>query len=470
MKEIKSMEEVSIKPEIEPDIEYTKEEKKIELNRENPSKSRGFAAVLQNRSFLILWIGQVFSQLADKIYLVLTIGIIASRFENANEAISGWVSGIMIAFTIPAILFGSLAGVYVDRWSKKEVLVISNLVRGILILALPLLLWLSENKTIILGLPVGFWTLLGVTFIVSTLTQFFAPAEQATIPLIVKRRNLLSANSLYTTTMMAATIIGFAIGEPLFELADELIAKFGLPFGNEVIVGGGYAIAGLLLLLLKTEEKLKARKGKTPHVLEDIKEGILHLGENHQVRNALIQLIILFCVFAALAVLTVRLAEVMPLLEADQFGFFLAAAGVGMGISAAILGHWGNEFPYSKLSLVGSIGVTGSLLGLASFTHNLPMALTMTFCLGLFAALIAIPMQTIIQAETPEEMRGKVFGLQNNAVNIALSLPLALAGLAEGIFGLKPVLIGLAVFAIIGGVIALSFAPSETEKSPKVDY
>ena len=217
----------------------------------NPPPSRGFLPVLQNQRFLVLWSGQIFSQLADKVYLVLMIALIASRYQSRGQTISGWVSAIMIAFTIPAVLFGSLAGVYVDRWSKKVVLVMSNLARGILVLGLPFFLSLTNQRNII-NLPLGFVILLVVTFLVSTLTQFFAPAEQATIPLIVERQHLLAANSLYTTTMMALLIIGFAIGEPLLALADRL---FAWQYGKELVVGGAYAIAGLLLLLLNPGEK-----------------------------------------------------------------------------------------------------------------------------------------------------------------------------------------------------------------------
>jgi sugar phosphate permease len=77
----------------------------------------------------------------------------------------------------------------------------------------------------------------------------------------------------------------------------------------------------------------------------------------------------------------------------------------------------------------------------------------MTTFLGLFAAFVGVPMQTMIQSETPVDMRGKVFGLQNNAVNIALSLPLALAGIAETLVGLKPVLLALAALAVAGGIL-----------------
>ncbi len=415
---------------------------------------RGFIPVLKNRNFLVLWSGQVFSQLADKVYLVLMIALISTHFQQANQSISGWVSAVMIAFTIPAILFGAGAGVYVDRWPKKTVLVLTNLWRGGLVLTLPILLWISSNLQ--LGqLPLGFCLLLTITFLVSTLTQFFAPAEQAVIPLIVKRRHLLSANSLYTTTMMASVIIGFAVGEPLLALAETWLEQsgLGLSFGKELIVGCAYALAGFVLIFLQTREKKDLTQRQTPHVLEDLRDGIKYLNQNHKVRNALIQLIILFCIFAALAVLAVRLAEVIPAIKSSQFGFLLAAGGVGMAIGATVLGQLGHRFSHIQLALFGSVGLATSLIGLSFLGQQLATALGFIALLGLFSAIIAIPMQTTIQAETPEQMRGKVFGLQNNAVNIALSLPLALAGIAETYLGLPAVFLGLAAMAIAGGVL-----------------
>jgi MFS family permease len=430
---------------------------------ESESES-GFAPVLRNRNFLTLWAGQVFSQLADKVYLVLMIALIASRFQSEGETISGWVSSIMIAFTIPAVLFGSVAGVFVDRWSKKGVLVATNLLRGALVFSLPLLLWISQDWARVKGLPVGFLIMLGITFLVSTLTQFFAPAEQSAIPLIVERRHLLSANSLYTTTMMASVIIGFAVGEPLLALADAIVAHLGGVFtgiGRELLVGGGYAIAGVLLLFLRTGEKLKASANgitpdepeEYPHVWEDIKDGLRYLGKEGHVRSALIQLVILFSIFAALAVLSVRLAEVIPEIKSSQFGFLLAAGGVGMACGAAIIGYFGQRLPHARLGLYGSLGMSAALVGLAFFYHTLWVTLLLIALLGGFASLVGIPMQTTIQQETPEEMRGKVFGLQNNAINIALSLPLVLAGVSETLFGLRAVFLALAALTIAGATL-----------------
>jgi MFS family permease len=433
---------------------------------ETPDTETGFLPVLKNRNFLALWSGQVFSQLADKVYLVLTIALVASRFQAPDQTISRWVSAIMIAFTIPAVLFGAAAGVYVDRWEKKAVLVATNLLRGGLVLTLPLLLWLTDDFE--LGqLPLGFCLLLLVTFLVSTLTQFFAPAEQSVIPLIVERRHLLSANSLYTTTMMGSVIIGFAVGEPLLALADTLVSNLGggLGIGKELVVGGSYALAGLLLLSMKTGEKTEVEH-EPPHPLADLKDGLRYINHQPKVRNALIQLIILFSIFAALAVLAVRLAEILPGMKASQFGFLLAAVGVGMAIGATTVGYLGHKLSHSQLSLIGSIGMAIALIGLSAFTHHLWISVLFITVLGVFAAVVGVPMQTTIQAETPEEMRGKVFGLQNNATNIALSLPLALAGVAETFLGLPTVFLALAGLAIAGSLLTCCVSRSNNKVDP----
>ncbi|MEB3174018.1 MAG: MFS transporter [Cyanobacteriota bacterium] len=439
------------------------------------SGNQGFKPVLRNPRFLTLWSGQIFSQLADKFYLVLMIALIANHYQGANQSISGWVSAIMIANTIPAVLFGSLAGVYVDRWHKKNVLVITNFLRGLFVLSIPLLIWLAREKTLAIGLtwlpaflrrwqfteqenfylPLGFVALLAVTFSVSTLTQFFAPAEQSALPLVVRSRHLLAANSLSTLTQMGVLIVGFAIGEPLLALADRLFdsVQGDWDLGKVGVVGGAYILAGVLLLILKTGEQKHAPNGDYPHVLSDILDGLRYLAKNHRVRNAVIQLQILFSIFAALSVLAVSMTANLPGLKASQFGFLLACGGVGMAVGALGVGSAGQRFSPIQLGLWGSLGMGVCLTGLAFFNYSLWLTLVAILILGFFASLVGVPMQTVMQMETPSELHGKVFGLENNVNNIALSLPLALAGVAESLFGLRPVLFALALMAVVGGVL-----------------
>lgn len=332
-------------------------------------------------------------------------------------------------------------------------------------LILPPLLWISQGWSSLGGLPIGFLVMLAITFLVSTLTQFFAPAEQTAIPLLVERKHLLSANSLYTTTMMASVIVGFAVGEPLLAFADAAIAPLvrNLDIGKELLVGISYALAGILLLLIRPHEKVDQSKQDLPHVWDNICDGLRYLKDHERVRAAMIQLVILFSIFAALAVLAVRLAEVIPEIKSSQFGFLLAAGGVGMAAGAVVLGHDGQRFARTQLNLYGSLGMTAALGGLSLFNQQLIPVLLLLAVFGACAALVAIPVQTAIQEEIPEEMRGKVFGLQNNAINIALSLPLALAGVAETFFGLKIVFLLLAALALTGGMFSWAIARSKSK-------
>ncbi|MFM7888166.1 MAG: MFS transporter, partial [Pseudanabaena sp.] len=361
----------------------------------------------------------------------------------------GWVSAVMVSFTIPAILFGSIAGVYVDRWKKKTVLVSSNILRGVLVLSIPLLLWVTKNSVLPWGAPTGFWGLLCITFLVSTFTQFFTPAEQSAITLVVEKPKLLAANSLYTTTIMAALILGFALGEPLLALSDHLWHNFG----QEVLVGGSYLIAGIILILLKTGETTEDLHRDSFHLWNDIKEGLQYLKDKKTSLSALIQLICTFSIIAALTVLAVRLAEVMPEIKSEQFGFLLAVASLGMAIGAGLVAKLGDRCSRQTLALVGSIGMAIFLTMLGFFSDRFGLGLVAIAGTGIFAGLCVIPMQTVIQEETPEDVRGKVFGLQNNAVNIALSLPLSVAGIAESYFGLQQVIFALSAIALFTGFL-----------------
>ena len=430
----------------------------LEINPSIDAKSAprvSFWKVLQNRNFLFLWAGQVFSQLADKVYLVLMIALITSRFQEEGQTVSGWVSSVMVAFTIPAVLFGSFAGVLVDRWSKKWTMVSTNVLRGVLVLILPALLWATRTQGDFLHVPLGFWAVLVTTFLVSTLTQFFAPAEQSTIPLIVDRSQLLSANSFYTFTMMLAVVVGFAAGDPLLNLATTLFASVPWihSFSREFFVGGSYAIAGLLLLSLKTGEIERPQVDSFSQVWSDIQEGLAFINAHRRIKGAVIQLVILFSIFAALAVLVVRMAEVIPRIEPSQFGILLAAGGVGMVIGIGVLNRFVHEVSYHKLSLYGSLGMGTAFIGLGFTTQQFWPTLGLLSTIGICAALVGVPMQTTMQEQTPEDLRGKVFGLQNNVVNIALSLPLALAGVAETFFGLQWVLWSLAALVVTGGLV-----------------
>ncbi|MEA5623957.1 MFS transporter [Nostoc sp. UHCC 0251] len=399
--------------------------------------NNGFGALLKNRGFMLLWIGQLVSQLADKVFFVLMIALLENYSPLPGLTQNSMYSTLMLSFTIPAILFGSAGGIFVDRLPKKLIMVGSDVVRGIMTLCLPLL-------------PREFLILLILTFAISTVTQFFAPAEQAAIPLLVKRENLLAANALFSSTMMGALIVGFAIGEPILSLSKNLM---GAEYGQEIVVGGLYILSAAIMQPIKFKEhKPHGEDRASNHPWTEFTASLRYLKKNRLILNAMLQLTTLYCVFAALTVLTIQLAEEFGLKE-KQFGFFLAAAGVGMVLGAAILGHWGDKLHHKPLPLIGFL-MMALVLGVFTFTHNLLVALGLCAFLGVGAAFIGVPMQTLIQQQTPSTMHGKVFGFQNHAVNIALALPLAITGPLTDALGLRTVLVAMSVVVVVVGVWA----------------
>ncbi len=408
------------------------------LPAEPPTRTSGFHALLKNRPFMVLWFGQVVSQVADKVFFVWLISILDS-YESLAFA-NSMRSALMVAFTLPAILFGSAAGIVVDRFPKKHIMITADVIRAALMLLIPLL-------------PKQFFILLVITFLISSVTQFFAPAEQAAIPLLVRREHLMSANALFTTTMMGSLIVGFAIGEPLLSWVKSWAGESSQDLASlyqNLFVAGLYMVAAVSGFFISIKETKTSNSTLQIHPWRDLKEGLRYLWNNRLVRNAMVQLTILYSVFAALTVLAFDLAQRIGL-KSTQFGFLLAAAGVGLVFGAGILGHWGDRFHHKPLPLIGFLSMA-FVLAVFTFTKHIYVGLALSAVLGLGASLIGVPMQTVVHASTEESMRGKVFGFQNNVVNIALSVPLAVAGPLTDAVGLPVVLVGMSILVGVAGI------------------
>jgi MFS family permease len=407
------------------------------LPAKTPTEASGFKALLKNRAFLFLWAGQIVSQVADKVLLVMSIALLTTYHIPVKYAASS-SSYLMVASTIPAILFGAAAGIFVDRYPKKKIMVLADVIRGSLILLLPIL-------------PKEFIVLLLITFAISVVTQAFAPAEQSAIPLVVKPENLLTANALFTSTTMGSIIVGFAIGEPILTAVTN-ISKTG---SREVLVAVLYFIAAGLGQFVKVQETIDTSKHtQRVNPWHELKVGFDYLRSNKLLLNAMLQLAVLFSTIAALPVLSIKLTAEVGL-KPEQFGFLVAPLGIGLVLGAGILGHFGNRLHQKSLPLIGFIGMS-IVLAIFTFVNNLLLGLFCAGILGLGASLIAVPMQTLIQERTPESMRGKVFGFQNNAVNIAVAIPLIIAGPLTDRFGLQPVLWGMSIIVTIAGILAWS--------------
>jgi MFS family permease len=405
---------------------------------------RGFGAVLSNRAFLALWVAQVFSQVADKIYFILMVDIVTARTHNNGT----WMSAALVAYTVPSVLFGAVAGALVDRWDKVRAQIVTNAFRGGLIALVPILA------------PSHAWPIIILSFLISTFSQPYSPAEAATIPLVVPQQNLMTANSLFATTVVGSIIVGFTLGEPFILLSGGPDAPW-----SAWAIASLYAISTAALLFVRIPPQPK-RDHPVSELFEEFSTAWTYIRSHRPVWSAIARLVVLFAMFAALSTLAILFAK-QDL--GTNFSWLLATAGIGMASGAGVIGRWGHDWNRRHMVNFGFVGAGVALLALAGIgsvpyreavswveSHGDlvilrfaadPAVLTsvsyaLTGIVGFTAAWVAIPNQTLLQEIVPEDRRGKVFGVQNMATNIATTLPMGGMGIMTDWWGVRT-LIGL---------------------------
>ncbi|MDD4179423.1 MAG: MFS transporter [Candidatus Margulisbacteria bacterium] len=387
----------------------------------------GFGAVFSNFGFMLLWVGQLTSQLADRIFVyVLMIIIYQSTRSNVGVALP------LLAFGIPSVLVAPWAGILSDRFDRKWILVISDLVRGLLILLLiPLI-----AKSLL-------WIFL-VSLLVYTAAQFFAPAETASIPELVEKHNLIVANSLFMITWMASSVVGLGLGAPIVNLLAEtktLIVAAGLYFVSTVAI---------VLIPIKPHEQGRSKA----HVFQDIMIGFEFIRRNQVVRYSLYKLFVAASAVATLSLLAISYASDILKIGERNFGYLIIAIGFGMLVGMFTLERLRHYFKMGTI-VVASFLMSGIVLIALSGVHNLVLALFLIMLLGLGNIYITSTIQTILQRKIPRQIRGRVFGVQNMLVNSAFTLPVVFFGMIADLWGILFAIAALGWVVLLMGVAGL---------------
>lgn len=379
--------------------------------------------------------------------------LIAFAVAKSNTA----VSGVVIAFMLPSLLFGILAGVYVDKRNKKNVLFLTNIIRALLVIPL---IFLHTNLLMIYV----------ITFLVAIITQFYVPAETPIIPHLVKRDLLLSANALFGMGLYASIFIAYALSGPILILLGRtnIFIFLSLMF----LISGFFAY---LIDFKETSHKESAKELlENLNVANEVKAAISIMAKTKVIYRALILLTLAQVIILVLATIGPGYAEHILRIKIENFSvLFVTPAIIGIATGAIIIGGFLSNVSKEKLTRIGLIieGISilllpyGSRLTNREFVHTLnfylPHVLRITsmhilyvlaFILGFGAALIFIPANTILQEETSDEFRGKVYGALSTLVGLFSVLPIILAGSLADLIGVRGVLtiIGVVVLFIAG--------------------
>ena len=436
-------------------------------------------SIWRNRDFLLLWLAQAISQTAQN---AIWFGIVVLVERSSHS--STQLSLAILTLIIPSVVFGVLAGVYVDRWDKRTVLIATNVIRGCIAFG-------YAGFDLAGSLPLSL--LLVINFLFSTVGQFFAPAETAMIPTVVPRQRLLQANSLFHLTFTASQLVGLVVLGPL-------LAKIGDVDGLFVSMAAAIVLCGALVWPLPSSHG--AHDPNVPASEEEAIRGVWQdvrviwqfVFHDRVVALTMVQWTIGAILGLVVATLVPGFAERLLHVRAEDAVFVMAPAGIGMVAGTALLNRWGERFEKHFLTNVGlftvaaCLGLTGGLafvttivtggkpplielptLGQVSVIVPAVMALALVAGFGFVA--IMVPAQTFLQERAPVDLRGRVFAVQLMLSNFASIVPLLLLGGLADLIGVDKTLTLIGLLIALAGAISVRIAPGQApwRQAPRLE-
>lgn len=441
-----------------------------------PPRDGSMAAVLRNGPFLRLWLAQAISQTANNMVnfaLLLRVRDIVEihGLEQANTAISL----VILAFSLPSVLFGPVAGVVADRTNRRTLMSAVNLLRAVAVVLFLVIRPGWQVQTILLAHYL-------VTFLFGIAGQFFAPAQGATIPALVPRHQLIDANALFNLTFTASQLLGFATLGPVLAKALGVDQLFVLT----VVLFLG--CAGLVLTLPPTPVPRRASDNGDAHPMHrlwaDVKEGLVFILQDPVLMKAIAYLTLAATTFLMVASLGPEFVTTVIGLPKEDIGYVVAPAGLGVLVGVLLVPRLVRRYDRETLidwaiTLAGVmlflLAISRSVLGLFRPIVTAPVAAE-TVLAGGFAALlgvcnacILVPSQTILQERSHEHIRARVYATFFTISNSVSFVPIFFAAAAADLFGVVQVLVVVAAcLAWVGILSLLQRRAAESAKAERV--
>jgi MFS transporter, DHA3 family, macrolide efflux protein len=403
-----------------------------------------FVRLALNGSFSALWTGQLISLLGDRVHQVALAALV---YGTTNSAIAGALT--FVAATLPNLLFGPLAGVLVDRWDQKRVLIASDLLRAGIVLLIPA----SVAVNVVLAYP--------LVFLLTTVSIFFRPARTAVIPRVVREDELVTANSATWLGETLADVVGYP-------LAGLFVAFLGtalpLAFWLDSV---SYIASALLVVAVVIPPVVRSAGTLAPvpglaGIRDDLLTGWRFLrGEPVLLANTLQAIAGQLTIGATIALTPFYAKVVLRLGSLDwtaAYAFLETALGIGNLLGGFVIGLLGSRIAKGRMVIGGYAFYGLAVVGLG-LTTNLSLALGLAFAMGISNMVFIIPTQTLFQERTPGDMIGRVIGFRFSAVFGAMTFAMAASGLLGDAAGVGPVLVVFGVITLAAGLAGLASRP-----------
>ena len=383
---------------------------------------------LRYRNFLALWIGQLVSQVGDQ-FVIIAILVLINRLTDSAVPV-----GIVgLCFTVPQLLLGLVGGVFADRWNRKTVMIVSDILRGLAVLALVMVRDASQ-----------FYILYLVTFTASAVGVFFAPARNAVIPNVVPERLLLAANALIQGSQVIAMILGASIAG---FVVDWLGIEFAFVFDALTFFVSAIAIVAMRLPPTSTVN----RQGDVREIWAQIREGLSFIKRNPFLTNVMVITGQATFGFAAIFVLGVmHLGDVLGI-DAKGFGILYAVEGLGVVVGGAILTKFFSRIKVNQVVALCMIALGISIIAFAA-APSYALVMVSMIVIGLSIVSARAALATLTQALVPDEKRGRVESAVAMVIGAATSASIGLAGLFGDLVGVQTVFFAAGVVTAMAGI------------------
>ena len=406
---------------------------------------RPYWQVLKNHDFTKLWFTQVCTQL---VRYILSFAILLQAFKLTNSSLA--VSFILVAFGMATVFFGSLAGIYADRFDRRKLLIIITFAQAFVVLAY-------------IPFEQNFAALAIITFIYSSFNQFYLPAEAPSIPTLVPKEHLLIANSFFSFTANLSMIVGFALAGPL-TLYFGSKAPFWASFVLMILAG----IAAIMLPSLKPHEEHPHKHSYFKNLWGEFKEGLNTVIESKKVHFSFIALACVQVYNGMIITLAPAFVSNVLQLNLEQGTIFMILPlAIGILFGSLLLG-WEGQFLTKKLMVrigFAGCGIMTLLIALLVTADNLWIYVILAFILGLFNTYIFAPSHSLLQAHTPERLRGRVYASLFLLLQLGATLPTVIVGALADRTTIPTILGGLGILLIVLSVFLSSRAVPEPDTS-----
>lgn len=387
-------------------------------------------AVFRNRSFTLLWTAQLVST-AGSALTSLAAGILVFRVTHSTLSV-----GLMLMATAaPSLLVGLVAGVFVDRWPRKAIMVTADVARSVVVFLIPLLVLPA-----FLNLGIA-WLYLLVA-VSSAITQFFDPANESVLPEIASEEELAAANSLMSISSFGSTAIGFAAAGLIAGAAD---IKWAFWIDAASFVFSAACISFVRIGHVAAEEETSVEL-----VWRNLKAGAGYLFSTPILRSLFMVSAPVYLSFGLWNTLLLPFAK-GPLHAGDfEYGLQEGLTSVGFVVGSLVMANVADRWREGQWLSIGFVlmGVVGVAYGLAS---NIWIAIGLVMLTGLFNAPSSIGRRLVIQRNTPREFRGRVNSAFFVTRDVVFLAGMGLAGLAD-VVNIRVLVVGGSLILVLAGI------------------